>query len=114
MNLKPIKRKILVRKCLAAEPERFDGRVYYRTGNIVVTDVRGTYSHWAEILDVSDDCKLFKREDIGSFVNLPEWKPQSMSRVSRRLENNVPIEDFVVKESLFTEVGGAKPLIARP
>lgn len=111
--IKPIKKKILVRKCLGYEAEEHNGRVWYKADNIVVTDVRGTYTHWAEILDVSDDCELFKKEDIGAFVNLPEWSPQNMSRVSRRLENNIPVEEFIVKERLFLMENGAKPIIAR-
>ena len=110
--IKPIRQKILVRKCLANKPEVHDGRVYYREGNIVVTDVRGSFTHWAEVLDVSDDCKLFKKEDIGTFVHLPEWAPGQMSKVSHRLENGVPVDEFIVKESLFLS-GKAKPMIAR-
>jgi len=111
--IKPIKQKILVRKCLGYEPEEHDGRIWYKADNVVVTDVRGTYTHWAEIVDVADDCKLFKKEDIGSYVNLPEWSPQNMSKVNHYLENNIPIDEFIVKERLFLMENGAKPIIAR-
>lgn len=111
--IKPIKKKILVRKCLAYTPEVHEGRVYWRSDNVVVTDVRGSYTHWAEILDVADDCKLFDKSCVGAFVYLPEWSPQKMTRVGRILDNGVPVDDFVVKESLFLEDNGAKPIIAR-
>jgi hypothetical protein len=112
-RVRPIKKKILVRKCLGYEAEEHEGRIWYKADNIVVTDVRGTYTHWAEILDVSDDCELFTKEHIGAFVNLPEWNPQNMSKVSHKLENGVPVDDFIVKEKLFLMPNGAKPIIAR-
>jgi hypothetical protein len=111
--IRPIRQKILVRKCLAYQPEIHDGKVWYREGNIVVTDLRGSFTHWAEVLDVSDDCKLFKREDIGAFVHLPEWAPQYMQKVHHAVEDGVPVDDFIVKEALFLAKNGAKPMIAR-
>lgn len=114
MNVKPIKKKLLVRKCLPYEPELHDGKIYYRDGGIVVTDVRGTYTHWAEIISVASDCSLFDQSDVGAMVYLPEWKPGRMHRVSRELQNGVPIEEFMVSERLFTEPNGAIPMIYRP
>lgn len=111
--IKPVKRKILVRKCLAYTPEMYNGNLYWRDGNIVVTDVRGSYTHWAEVLDIADDCKLFDKSCIGGFVYLPEWNPAQMTRVNREIVDGVPIDDFIVKESLFLEANGAKPMIAR-
>lgn len=111
--IKPIKRKILVRKCLGYEAEEHDGRIWYKADNVVVTDVRGTYTHWAEIIDVANDCKLFNKDDVGAFVNLPEWNPQNMSKVNHYIENGIPVDEFIVKEELFLMPNGAKPVVAR-
>ena len=103
-KIKPIKKRILVRKCTTGE--RRDGAYYI--DNIAIPDSSADNCFWAEILDVSDDCKLFSRDDVGGFVYLPAWKPNHMNRVKD--------EDFVVKESLFTlspKNGGAHPMIYR-
>lgn len=110
-TMKPINRKILVRKCLGATPERVDGKVTYMTGGIVLTDWYGLTSNWAEVIDVSDDCIEFGAESIGGFVLLPEWSPQMMSKVKDERDNGVPIMEFIVKEELFDVVNGAKPII---
>lgn len=101
-NLKPIRRKILVRKCTTGE-KRQDG--FYLNG-LAITDFSAEACGWAEILDVADDCKLFRKEHIGAFVYLPEWKPGMINAAGG--------PDFTVKESLFEKSpkdGGANPII---
>ena len=110
-SMKPINHKILVRKCLGATPEKIGGRVSYMVGGIALTDWTGLTSNWAEVLDVADDCVEFRKEYIGGFVLLPEWNPQMMSKVKDEMDNGVPTMEFIVKEQLFNEKNGAKPLI---
>lgn len=113
-SIKPVKKKILVRKCLAFEPEKHDGRIWYKADNVVVTDMRGVFSYWAEIIDVADDCELFKKEDIGAFVTLPEYNPQNLTRVNSYYdEHGVPVDEFIATEKLFLIPTGSKPIIAR-
>ncbi len=102
INIKPIGKRILVRKCITGE-KRADG---FYLGGIAITDLSADACAWAEIIDVADDCKLFRKENIGSFVYLPAWKPGYINKVDE--------SDFTVKESLFSKSpkdGGANPLI---
>ena len=103
VKFRPVLRKIVVRKCYTGEPEEFNGKTYWRVGNIVVTERRADYQHWCEIIDVSDDCELFTKQEIGKFVNLPEWKPNDIYRVEGT-------DDFVVREDLFIR-GGAPAFV---
>lgn len=101
-NIKPIGKRILVRKCYTGE-KKADG--FYLSG-IAITDFSAEACGWAEIIDVSDDCKLFRKENIGAFVYLPAWKPGMI--------NSVGEHDYTVKESLFDKSpkdGGANPVI---
>jgi len=102
--IKPILKKIMVRKCVTGIEEEHEGRTYHRVGGIVITDARADYQHWCEILDVSDDCKLFDKSHIGKFVWLPEFKPNHMYRIGSS-------DDLVVRESLFTEKHGAPAMV---
>lgn len=112
-EIKPIGRKLIVEKCTTGTPEVHDGQVYYRVGNVVVTQLRGNHQHWAEILAVSEDCKLFNQETIGCFVWLPEWDPQRMWRVHTSTQDGIPVERFCIREQIFTE-GNGKPFLVLP
>lgn len=95
MKIKPIRRQIYVRKCTTGTKVTLpDGSVGYKLGNIFVTDIRGEYSLWAQILDVADDCRYFTKDHIGGFVRLREWSPRYIRAV-------VPEIEFMVKEEYF-------------
>ena len=97
--------KIVVRKCTTGEEVEDNGRKYWEVGGVTVLEKRADYQHWCEILDVSDDCKLFDRSHIGAFVQLPEFKPNDIYRIG-------DTEDSVVREDLF-ERNEAPALIVR-
>jgi hypothetical protein len=100
-TLKPIKRRLYCRKCHSGEKKiDKDGSVHYEVGGITVTDKRGHYSPYWEIMDVSDDCRLFSKADIGKIVRLPIWNEAYMRNV-------VPKKSVVVKEQMFED--GAAP-----
>lgn len=99
----PIKRRIVVRKCTTGE-KKADG---YYLGGIAIPDYSADACWWAEIIDVSADCKLFEKAHIGSFVFLPAWKPGMMNNIDGQ-------DDFVIREKLFElppNKGGCHPMI---
>lgn len=95
-KIRPINRQIYVRKCTTGVRVESAGDAYYIVGNVIVPDTYGDSSHWAEILDVADDCVLFNKTHIGGFVRLAEWKPRHMRSV-------IPEKEFIVKEQLFED-----------
>ncbi len=88
--VKPIRRNLYVRKCTTGVKDHLG----YMVGGVLVTDRRGKYNHWFEIIDIADDCKWFTRENVGTFVRLPEWHHQWMRAV-------VPTKTFMVDERIF-------------
>jgi hypothetical protein len=94
--MKLLPKTILVRKCTTGQRKKIDGHDCFVDGGIVLTDIRGNYSRWAEIVDVADECELFAKKHVGGFVFLKEWAPRHMKAV-------VPELEFVVKEDLFKE-----------
>lgn len=104
MTIRPFNKKIMVRKCVTGTEEVYEGRVYHRIGNVVVTELRANHQHWCEVLDVADDCVLFTKDCIGKFVWIPEFKPNHLYRIWDS-------EDFIIRESLFAEKDGAPALV---
>lgn len=94
MNIKPVKRKILVQKCTNGEEETFDGMRLFRTGALVLPEMSGETTHWARIEAVAKDCKFFDEDDVGNFIRLPEYSPNNVHRVPGS-------EFFIVRESVF-------------
>lgn len=96
MLLRPIKQRILVRRCVNGD-DAGDG--YRHDGGIILPHMTADRTFMAEIIGLSDDCKLFHAEHVGSFVNIPMWKPQYMNRVED--------EVFAIRESFFENEGMA-------
>ena len=93
MAIRPINRKILVRKCVTGNEESSNGRTWYTLGGIAIPEKSHENQLWCEIVDVSSDCKMFTKDMIGAFVRLAEWKPGFIHRASG--------EDYIVRESIF-------------
>lgn len=99
-DIKLIGRKILVRKCVTGDPNSQDDTGSALLNGVAIPEKSHDTQYWCEILDVSDQCRLFTKDMIGkAFVRLAEWKPGFQFRISK--------EDFIVKESLF-EVSDAQ------
>lgn len=98
-KLVPILRSLLCRK--GTSGVRDESGDYKLSSGLFVTRKRGQYSHFWEILDVSDDCKWFSKANIGQWVRLPEWHQQLMRPV---VENKL----FIVKEQIFEPRKDAK------
>lgn len=93
-KIKLIGRKILVRKCVTGVEETYKGDKYYILSGVAIPEKSHETQYWAEIVDVSDSCRLFSKDMCGkAFVRLSEYKPGFMFRFKD--------EDFVVKEELF-------------
>ena len=100
-KLKPVNRRLYCRKCHSGKRVvDSDGSVHYELGGITLTDKRGNYSPYWEIIDIADDCKLFTKADIGKIVRLPVWNETYMRNV-------VPKKSLVVREQMF--IDGAAP-----
>lgn len=104
MNIKPVKGKILVQKCVDGIEEMFDGMRLFRKGNIVLPETSGETTNWARVEDVAEDCKLFNKSHIGGFIRLPEYSPNNIHRVPNS-------EFFIVRESLFKNLPSSQSYI---
>lgn len=94
VDIRPIGRKILVRKCVSGQEEVHNGQTWYRKGDVVIPEKSHEHQLWCEIIRVSDSCKMFTRDMEGkAFVRLAEWKPGNIHRVND--------EDYVVREQIF-------------
>ena len=83
----PINKYIKIRKCENDHVRNDDGEiVLYQTENFIEE------TNWVEIIDVSEDCDYFTREDIGSFCIAPE--------VSDKLQRVLYTKDFMLHESM--------------
>lgn len=68
MKVTPKNRRILVRKCVNDHVRAEDGEVQiYKPDEVYET------TNVCEIIDIADDCRIFRREHIGWFLELPEW-----------------------------------------
>lgn len=77
--------RLWVRKC-------FNDHFRDEKGNVLLyrTDYSADTTTWAQIIDVGPKCKIFSKNDIGSFVMCPEHD----NGLKRMFE-----EDFAVKET---------------
>lgn len=91
-----INRRLLVRKGTTGVKEVTKDGTFYNIGGIVVTQKRGEFQHWWEILDVADDCKLFDKSMIGSWIRLPEWDADNCDAI-------IPCKLWVVNERIFEQ-----------
>jgi co-chaperonin GroES (HSP10) len=66
-KIKPLSRRILVRKCVNDHIRDEDGTVLVYKPDWVYEQ-----TNTAEIVAVADDCRIFTCEHIGGFVELPE------------------------------------------
>ena len=99
-RFKPVGRRIYVRKCHTGEKKVDKNGEWHELNGVVVTAKRANYSPYFEILDIANDCKLFRKEDIGKIVRLPIWNETYMRTV-------VPMKSCAVKEQMF--IDGAAP-----
>lgn len=73
-HFKPIRRKVLLHKCLNALPEEHDGSLYWRLpdSGLVVPQKTAEQTTMHEVVAVADDCELFGPDAVGKFVLTPE------------------------------------------
>jgi co-chaperonin GroES (HSP10) len=67
MKIKPLGRRILIRKCVSDHIRDENGKVL-----IYMTDTSYEECNTAEIVDIADDCRMFTKEAIGAFIQIPE------------------------------------------
>lgn len=68
MTVVPINRRIVVRKCVNDHIRGEDGDVVIYKPDEVYEEC-GT----VEIMEVASDCRIFKQEDVGGFINIPDY-----------------------------------------
>lgn len=67
-KITPLNRRIIVRKCVNDHVREEDGSVVIYKPDEVYEEC-GT----VEIVDVAEDCRIFTPDDIGGFINLPDF-----------------------------------------
>lgn len=69
MKITPIGKRIVIRKCVN-DHVRDKG-----SGNVLIYKPDNTYeqTNTVEIIDVADDCRMFRKEHIGDFIQVPEF-----------------------------------------
>lgn len=97
LDIRPLRQKILVRKCITGTPEEHDGHKYFLLDGIVITDQRADFQHWCEVISVSDDCRYYTKDHIGQFIWLPEMKLDKMYPVPGTEA------DWIVRESMIDD-----------
>lgn len=88
LDIRPISRYVVVRKCVNDHVRNNDGDVLiYKPDYIYET------TNWAQILKVSEDCKVLTDEHVGCLVECPEF-----SSNLHRLGSESDSVDFFVRE----------------
>lgn len=68
ITITPLGRRIVVRKCVNDHVRDENGEV-----TIWMPDQVYEQTNTCEIIDVSEDCKLYTAEHIGTFIEVPEF-----------------------------------------
>lgn len=113
MSIRPIKKKILLRKCTTGDKIESKEGTFWEVDGITIPEVVADCSVFAEILDVSADCRHFSKEHVGLFVKLPStvdgivWQPGDISTIDEKEGLMIATEKvFEKKNALFAVFGG--------
>lgn len=88
-RIRPIGKRILMQRCRQARQETVNGRVFYvmeqgKGAGLAVPESYADSSNMNEIVEVSDDCEIFKGCE-GKFVISPEWS-EGLNCISKEHE----------------------------